>query len=241
MLLRSVSQHLKDQNWFAVGLDFFIVVAGVFLGIQLGNWNDARSERQRYDAALDHLAEEIQSNRAIVAEYRAAYQERLENVALALDALTSCDVSEKAAGDVDDALQAIRGTPGFYPQISAIRDLTEDDALKRLQSEDERQQIQELRRIIERVDEGSSFVENLPFRNPIEEHPMVGYAELSDGDLARSGLVRRLTLSVPIAEACKDQDLVEAFFLWERVGGFALRLAEIADSTLDESEEALGL
>jgi len=26
MLLRRITQHVKDQNWFAVAIDFFIVV-----------------------------------------------------------------------------------------------------------------------------------------------------------------------------------------------------------------------
>jgi hypothetical protein len=47
MLLRRMTQHVTDQNWFAVGLDFVIVVAGVFLGIQIGNWNaDAALSRK---------------------------------------------------------------------------------------------------------------------------------------------------------------------------------------------------
>lgn len=31
MLLRSLTKHVKAQNWFAVGLDFLIVVVGVFI------------------------------------------------------------------------------------------------------------------------------------------------------------------------------------------------------------------
>lgn len=45
MLLRRVIEHVKAQNWTAVALDFVIVVVGVFMGIQVSNWNDARSER----------------------------------------------------------------------------------------------------------------------------------------------------------------------------------------------------
>lgn len=45
MILRSVTKHVKDQNWFAVGLDFFIVVVGVFFGLQVSNWNAERFER----------------------------------------------------------------------------------------------------------------------------------------------------------------------------------------------------
>ena len=32
MILHSLSKHVKDQNWFAVALDFLIVVVGVFIG-----------------------------------------------------------------------------------------------------------------------------------------------------------------------------------------------------------------
>ena len=45
MLLRRVIEHVKAQNWTAVVLDFVIVVMGVFIGIQVANWNAVRQER----------------------------------------------------------------------------------------------------------------------------------------------------------------------------------------------------
>ncbi len=47
MILRRPSRHVKDQIWFAVGIDFFIVVIGVFIGIQVSNWNDLQQELMR--------------------------------------------------------------------------------------------------------------------------------------------------------------------------------------------------
>tara|TARA_R110001583_G_scaffold195515_1_gene374873 strand:- start:85653 stop:86381 length:729 start_codon:yes stop_codon:yes gene_type:complete len=55
MVLRRLTKHVKDQNWFAVGLDFLIVVIGVFVGMQVSNWNDAhqtQSERQLIETRL---------------------------------------------------------------------------------------------------------------------------------------------------------------------------------------------
>ena len=43
MLLRSVTKHVNDQNWFAVVLDLVIVIFGVFIGIQVSNWNADRA------------------------------------------------------------------------------------------------------------------------------------------------------------------------------------------------------
>ena len=55
MILRRVTEHLSKQHWTAVFLDFVIVVAGVFLGIQAANWNEYRKERveeRRYYAQI---------------------------------------------------------------------------------------------------------------------------------------------------------------------------------------------
>jgi hypothetical protein len=43
MLLRRVIEHVREQNWSAVGIDFVIVVVGVFIGIQVSNWNGERA------------------------------------------------------------------------------------------------------------------------------------------------------------------------------------------------------
>lgn len=45
MILRRFSQHVREQNWFAVGLDLFVVIIGIFLGFQLTEWNQARKDR----------------------------------------------------------------------------------------------------------------------------------------------------------------------------------------------------
>ena len=59
MLLRRVTKHVKDQNWFAVGVDFVIVVIGVFIGIQVANWNTARIDRAEESAFLKTLQQDV--------------------------------------------------------------------------------------------------------------------------------------------------------------------------------------
>lgn len=58
MILRRLTEHVRAQNWLAVGLDFLIVVLGVFIGIQVANWNEARSlQREERGVVLRLLAE----------------------------------------------------------------------------------------------------------------------------------------------------------------------------------------
>lgn len=78
MRLRRITEHVKSQNWFAVGLDFVIVVVGVFIGIQVANWNDARQDHIQAARFLDRLEAEFvqqiaQSERGI-----ASHQQSLQ-------------------------------------------------------------------------------------------------------------------------------------------------------------------
>ena len=59
MILRRLMEHVRTQNWLAVALDFVIVVLGVFIGIQLGNWNEAGKAARHEAAVLEQLREEF--------------------------------------------------------------------------------------------------------------------------------------------------------------------------------------
>lgn len=72
MILRRLSQHVKDQNWFAVALDFVIVVLGVFIGLQFANWNEARSFDRLERNYLVQVKDEVELNRRVT-EAQIAY------------------------------------------------------------------------------------------------------------------------------------------------------------------------
>jgi len=62
MILRRVIGHVREQNWTAVGIDFCIVVVGVFVGIQVANWNEARVERELVRGHLSEIADDLRSH-----------------------------------------------------------------------------------------------------------------------------------------------------------------------------------
>ncbi len=59
MILRRVIAHVKNQEWTAIGIDFLIVVTGVFIGIQVSNWNAAQAENARERLLLGELRTEL--------------------------------------------------------------------------------------------------------------------------------------------------------------------------------------
>jgi hypothetical protein len=62
MILRSLTKHVNDQNWFAVGIDFVIVVFGVYVGLQVQEWSDQRALEASETQYLTELHEEISGN-----------------------------------------------------------------------------------------------------------------------------------------------------------------------------------
>jgi len=59
MILQRLSRAIRQQNWFAVALEFVIVVAGVAIGFQINALNEARQERQREAEYLHQLEVEL--------------------------------------------------------------------------------------------------------------------------------------------------------------------------------------
>ncbi|MCB1585338.1 MAG: hypothetical protein KDI52_03575 [Xanthomonadales bacterium] len=66
MLLRRITQHIKNQNWFAVFLDFVIVVAGVFIGIQVANWNELKKEQQLEKQYIQNIISDLDDQLASI-------------------------------------------------------------------------------------------------------------------------------------------------------------------------------
>lgn len=75
MILRRFMHHVKEQNWFAVGLDVIVVIVGIFLGMQVSDWNENRknqSEEAQYLASFrnDLLLARESIQRAVAAHQR---------------------------------------------------------------------------------------------------------------------------------------------------------------------------
>ena len=59
MILRRVIQHVKKQEWTAIWIDLVIVVVGVFIGIQVSNWNATRADDVRAQAYLIRIKDNL--------------------------------------------------------------------------------------------------------------------------------------------------------------------------------------
>ena len=106
MLLRRITQHVKDQNWFAVALDFFIVVAGILIAFQITYWNEGRQERQRTERLFERLEVSFGVDAWVANSFYFYHQAVMQNGQLAIDDLTG----KHPLSDEDFLIAAYRAT-----------------------------------------------------------------------------------------------------------------------------------
>lgn len=111
MILARLTRAIREQNWFAVGIEFVIVILGVVIGFQITAWNAARAERLTERRALELLLGEAQNN--------VAYSELIIYRAGRLQA----DREAAAARLAGDTVRAGDGAHGLQV-MSVYRDMT---------------------------------------------------------------------------------------------------------------------
>jgi len=87
MILRRVAANFRRQDWTAVLIELFVVIVGVFIGLQASNWNEERET----DAKAARFAESLKADLHAEAwgyEYQIHYYGNvLSNAERAVDAL----------------------------------------------------------------------------------------------------------------------------------------------------------
>jgi hypothetical protein len=224
MILRRLTQAFREQNWTAIVIEFVLLVAGVFLGIQVSNWNQARVDRADYDAALGRLRAEIETNLASLDAFDVDMEKSLATGSRALTVLQSCVESEENRRIVDEGINMIRGTAGLRPRRNALDEMTSNPRLLSQQSAQERLRFSDLAYYFDALQRTADSSERRPEESGMEYNPLlrVGAAERNVSTyfgFEWASTRRRLELAAPLDQACHDNQLIKDFFNWERIQG----------------------
>jgi len=104
VLFRRVIEHVSAKNWFAVGIDFVIVVVGVVIGIQVANWNDVQNDKAGLAASLERLDKEVSHNIDMIEEVLIGVEDGREDLNQGRDALNDCAFSPDAQASLERLL-----------------------------------------------------------------------------------------------------------------------------------------
>jgi len=221
MIFRRLKNHVQTENWFAVFINFLIVAAGVFIGLQLGNWNAARADRTAYKQALERFAAETKTNLETLDELDSGIAEYLKSASEAFDTLQSCVDNPENREIVNSGITRITGTYGLNLRSGALHELTSSPRLLARQSPEERARLTEVQYYFDLIRREAEFVETLPLEERLQNNPIISvgppiYRTVTYQGADFSRTQRPLMLNVPINEACRNDHLVKSFYTWER-------------------------
>ena len=92
MILRRVIEHVEKQEWTAIWIDLVIVVVGVFIGIQVSNWNEGRATNRRAAVFTEQLTADLREEAwgsQLLVEYNGDVLANAERTAEALSGKTA--------------------------------------------------------------------------------------------------------------------------------------------------------
>lgn len=131
MIPRRLVEHLRRQEWTAIAIEFVIVVIGVFVGLQMSNWNDTRIQAAEEEATLQRLQEEFGAIEAELIRVADQYSATVESTGLVIRALRggTPPPDEAAFRDMLRAAQFVWDVPA---QSTTYAELVATGALSRL-------------------------------------------------------------------------------------------------------------
>jgi hypothetical protein len=89
MLLRRVIEHVRHQEWTAIFIDLVIVVVGVFIGLQVSNWNEDRATARRAAVFTERLRADLREEAWGYEMQVGYYGDVYDHSRRALDAITA--------------------------------------------------------------------------------------------------------------------------------------------------------
>ncbi|MFY0638553.1 hypothetical protein [Maricaulis maris] len=134
MILTSITHALRTQNWFAVIVEFIIVLAGVVIGFQISAWSETRIEHGREALLISRLAADFHEIEARTAETVTQLQTRIEAGA-AFEALLVQPPEEVDPTDFYIAMVNAIGTPVPAGRSATYAELLASGEMRLIRSE----------------------------------------------------------------------------------------------------------
>ncbi len=110
MLLRRLSENLKSQSWTAVCLDLFIVILGIFLGLQVSQWYEGRQEIAFEASILDRLRVEFDEASKDISTAIRFHQDEIVALELINQSLNTGDLNPR---DEDQFRSGLQGAMNY--------------------------------------------------------------------------------------------------------------------------------
>ncbi len=141
-ILKRLSKHLDEQNWFAIGLEILIVVISIFLGFQVTASYESRMSLGTEAIYLEELLEDFQANRSLEDETLGRLETILPQIQGLLEQSALAEPTWSAA-ELNAAFSNIWQMPTFYSTNRAYDNILGSGELKLLRDRELKKEISE--------------------------------------------------------------------------------------------------
>lgn len=143
MILRRFMKHVTDQNWFAVGLDVLVVITGIFVGLQVTDWNQARKDKNLEQVYINRLALDASKNVATLERLAGLHQGVRQDVNRVASFLALDEWDDEAHEVIKKQRLMWNALPFADLQSGAWDELVSSGRLVLIQDDDLRSQLQQ--------------------------------------------------------------------------------------------------
>jgi len=139
MILSRITRAIREQNWFAVLLEFVIVIAGVVIGFQVTAWNAERAASETEQIYLARLFDDAERSFCHIGQEERSITNWNERARRTLDALLSND-PEAATDTGFELVAALRVSTGS-PYRATLNELVNGGQMNLISNENLRAEI----------------------------------------------------------------------------------------------------
>jgi len=142
MILRRLTRHLSQENWFAVILELVVIVVGLFLAFQLDRWYESQQIKSNLQAHLASLTDDFTENETRLTSAINGGEQEME-AAITLRAEIRRDNPDLSVAELNHLISQITLLPTFQAVDFAYRNLISGGMLEYLPSSDLKKELAE--------------------------------------------------------------------------------------------------
>lgn len=131
MILRRISNTVRNQHWGSLAIELAVVVLGIYLGLQVDSWNETRRDLETETAYLQELAEDFILN----LEDLDLQSETLETIIAGMTSLLEQSVlsqPDQSGEELNETFKLILSMPTFFAVDRAWSNLSGSGELRLL-------------------------------------------------------------------------------------------------------------
>jgi hypothetical protein len=208
MIMRRLAQSLKDQNWMAIAIEFVLLVLGVFLGIQVANWNAELIERREARDSMLRLQEDLGLSIQLTQSSIDFMADNARLADLALARLRACDLPARDRDDFATSLYRLgKVTPARFVRTT-FDELRDSGKLRLIGNPGLRRDLTEVARLGEWYDKVFTLIAG---RLEAHEAYIDGQVIFDvDGSIGGGGRIGWERLDMDFEVACRDRRFLAA-------------------------------